>query len=288
MRNSSTVVLSWSRVASATNYEVQVDNNASFSSPEYTATTYNTRAVPSKQLVPGDNHWRVRSRSSSGNSGWVSGSFTIGAVSTPVPHSPTDGAHLAQPSQPPLLTWTGSQGATSYTVVVDADSDLIGAKTYTTKSTSLVVPDPLSVVDWFWRVTANKGSGLTSLPSDVSSFNIDPLDLPQIQYPIDDVNQKIEDVVLDCDAGPGATTYDLQVALDSGFNNIALDVDGVKGSRYSPPVTLNSDQFWWRVRAVDASGQPTPWQESVFGFQRQWPQKPAAVFPVGSVGSPPR
>ena len=45
------------------------------------------------------------------------------------------------------------------------------------------------------------------------------------------------------------------------------------------PTTLNSDQFWWRVRAVDLAGQPTPWTESLFGFQRQWPDKPAGGLP---------
>jgi hypothetical protein len=35
-------------------------------------------------------------------------------------------------------------GRVAYKVEVDADADLIGAKTYTTKTTSLVVPDPLT------------------------------------------------------------------------------------------------------------------------------------------------
>ena len=55
-----------------------------------------------------------------------------------------------------------SQGATSYTVEVDGDADFIGAKVYTTKNTSLVVPDPLIAGDYYWRVTAAKAAGIVS------------------------------------------------------------------------------------------------------------------------------
>ena len=47
----------------------------------------------------------------------------------------------------------------SYVVTLDGDSDFIGAKAYSTKTTSLVVPDPLTVGDWYWQVTAGQGYG---------------------------------------------------------------------------------------------------------------------------------
>ncbi len=283
VRNSSTAILSWGAASQATQYEVQVDTTADFASPDYSAKTQNTKAVPTKSLIPGKNYWRVRALGKGSPSKWVTGSFTVAPVTTPIPLAPTDGAVLAQPQNPPLLQWSSSQGAVSYKVEVDGDADLIGAKVYTTKTTSLVVPDPLTTGDWYWRVTADKGSGLVSLPSTVSRFDISPLALPQITYPADSVNQAIEDVVLDWTPVPGAKTYDVQVALDDDFNNIALDVKNVFGSRYSPPVTLANDQFWWRVRAVDLSGQPTPWTESLYGFQRQWLDQPQPVYPIGTV-----
>ena len=116
--------------------------------------------------MPGKNFWRVRSLLGSDQSKWVTGSFTVAPVTTPIPLAPADGAALAQPQSPPLLQWSSSQGAISYSVEVDADADLIGAKVYSTKTTSLVVPDPLTLGDWYWRVTAVKGTGLVSLPSD--------------------------------------------------------------------------------------------------------------------------
>ncbi len=286
VRNSSTVILSWAAVRNADAYEVQVDSSSSFSSPDYTAKTVNVRVVPSKNLIPGENFWRVRAVDGSERSAWSEGAFDIAPVTVPVVLAPADGLELDQPDRPPLLQWTPSQGATSYTVLVDADSDMIGAKSYTTKTTSLVLPDPLTVGDWFWSVTASKGSGLVSLPSDVSSFLINPIALPTLTSPDDSVTTAIEDVTLDWEPVPGARSYDLQIATDDGFNNITHEAEGIFGTRYSPKVTVHNDQFFWRVRAVDLAGQQTPWTESRFAFQRQWLDKPSYVYPQGTEASP--
>jgi hypothetical protein len=285
-RNDSTIVLSWSPVTKASAYQVQVDTSSNFSSPDVSVSTVNTHYVPTKTLPQGTVYWRVRSVQGGIDSGWSKSTSTVSPVGSPQPISPADGAHLQQPQEPPLLRWSPVQGATSYTVQVDGDVDMIGASSYTTKGTSLVVPVPLTTGDWYWTVTASKGAGLTSLPSAIQQFNIDPLAAPQITYPVDDINQSLEDVALDWTPVPGAKTYDLQVALDQDFNNITLTVTGIKSTRYSPPTTLNSDQFWWRVRAVDLAGQQTPWTASLNGFERTWPETATPVFPLGAAGSP--
>jgi len=284
--NATTHILSWSPVAKATSYEVQVDDSSAFDSLNFTATTVNTQIVPTKVLPSGDLFWRVRTISGSTRSAWSQGSFSEDPINAPVPLSPIDGDTLNQPQDPPLLQWSPVQGATSYTVQVDGDADMIGAKSYTTKSASLVDPDPLTAGDWFWTVTASKGSGLSSLPSDVASFNINGLPAPQIVYPVDDINQTLEDVVFDWTPVPGAKTYDLQVATDADFNNTQLTVTGIQSTRYSPATTLNSDQFWWRVRAVDPAGQQSAWTSSLNGFKRVWPDAPQALYPLGSTSSP--
>ncbi len=286
VRNSSTVILSWAKVSKATTYDVQVDTNANFSSPDYTSKTANTRSVPTKALRSGKNYWRVRATVAGQITAWSVGTFEIAQITTPIPLAPENNDVLKQPQRPPLLQWSPSQGATSYVVTVDGDADMIGAKAYTTSTTSLILPSPLTEGDWFWRVRAVKTSDQVSLSSDVSRFEIVGLDAPEITEPVDSVDQEIEDVVVDWTPVPGAAYYDVQIALDDDFNNIANSVTNVQSTRYSPPVTLNSDQFWWRVRAVDVAGQPTPWTESVFGFKRRWPDVPVPVYPLGTEESP--
>ena len=286
VRNATTHILSWSPVTKATSYEVQVDDSSAFDSPNFTATTVNTKVVPTKVLPAGDFFWRVRSISGGTRSAWSKAGLTVEAISAPVPLSPTGGQILDQPQDPPLLQWTGVQGATGYTVQVDGDEDMIGAKSYTTKSTSFVVPDPLTAGDWYWTVTASKGAGLSSFPSQAQQFMVEGLPAPQITYPVDDINQSLEDVVFDWTPVAGAKTYDLQVSTDADFNNIALTVTGIRSTRYSPPTTLNNDQFWWRVRAVDLAGQQSAWAPSLNGFTRNWLEAPQPVYPTGTSGTP--
>jgi hypothetical protein len=279
--------LAWTPVPKATGYQVQVDNDSGFGSPEFTVNTVNFRATPTTALRSGTQHWRVRAVQGTDTSAWREGSFNVSAINVPVPVSPASGANLVQPENPPLLQWQGSPGAASYTVEVDADSDFVGSKSYSTKTTSLVVPDPLGEGDWFWRVTAVKSAGLVSLPSVPLSFNILPLAKPALVSPADSVDTKVSDVVLDWEPVPGARTYDVQISdgptFDPGSTTTAT---GVQGTRFSPRTTLASDQYWWRVRAIDLNGQATTWAQTNFGFNRVFEHQPVAVYPMGSYSSP--
>lgn len=282
LANSSTPVLSWTRPKGVTDFSIQIDNDPSFSSTEVSENTKNTRYVPTKNLSRGTQYWRVRATKNGQSSSWATGSFNVSPVSVPVGTYPPDGAVLPQPDSPPLLRWQTSRGATSYTVEVDGDADFIGAKSWTTKTTSLAVPDALPAGDYFWRVTGSLEGGYNSTPSPTMSFILGALPSPKLTYPVDDINQAVEDVVFDWEPVPGAVTYDLQVATDSTFNNFAYKAENLYGSRYSPPTTLYNDQFWWRVRAVDLAGQPTAWSTARFSFKRQWLDTPAAVSPTGA------
>lgn len=277
--------LSWLAAPGAARYEVQVDDDPGFGSPYGgTVTTVNTTYVPTATLSAEANHWRVRSLDAkSQRSDWVTGTFDVPRVGTPSTTAPSDNAVLAQPGNPPLLTWTASAGADAYLVEVDADSDFVGAKTYSTKTTSLVVPDPLSVGDWFWRVTATKGKDHVSRPSAVARFVIDSIAPPVGVGPLN--NQAVRDIVLDWDPMPGARTYDVQVATDEAFtdgDSMIAEVRGVKGTRYSPPTTFANTTYFWRVRAVDPDGQPTQWRHDRFTFTRDYPFTPRLVHPAAA------
>lgn len=286
--NSSTPILSWTRVAGVDHlYEVQVDDDPGFGSPNYSGTTSNYRIVPSNPLPSGTVHWRVRARSGSSSSAWSTiEEFSVSPPEIPVPLAPTNGALLQQPDSPPLLRWSASKGALSYAVQLDGDSDFIGAKTYTTKSTSFIWPEALGAGDWWWRVTASKAAGIISRPSVEQSFEILPLRLPVLTAPADNFGESVEDVVLDWQPVPGAQTYDVQIALDQNFQNFATTATSVRGTRFSPDVTINNDEFWWRVRAVDTAGQSTPWTESRYSFKRQWLDRATPVWPLGTASAP--
>ena len=226
-----------------TSYEVQVDNDASASPrPDFTAKTTNTKAVPTKALIPGKNFWRVRVRRRRDHVRLGRGQLHRGpGRPRPIPlvsrrTAPCSGSRRARR----CCSGAAARAPSPTRCRSTRDADMIGAKVYTTKTTSLVVPDPLTVGDWYWRVTADKGDrpGQPAL-GDVARFDISAAGrADQITYPPNDVDQAIEDVVLDWTPVPGAAYYDVQVALDPDFNNITDSVTNVRSTRYSPPVTL--------------------------------------------------
>lgn len=278
--NSTTVSLAWNRVPDATTYRVEVDTDPTFGTPDYSTSTASTHAVPNLSLRTGTNHWRVRAVSGSEMSDWAIASFSPSPVDTPVPISPADAEELEQPADPPLLTWSPVQGATEYIVEVDTDDDFVEASTYATKTTSLVVPDPLGAGTWYWRVKASRGSGLVSDPSPARSIVIVPIDVPVLVDPANDSNTEVEDVVLDWMPVAGAKSYEVEVALNDTFTSGLKTWKNVLGTSFSPPQGLNNDQYYWRVRAIDLGGTATPWAESAFNFMRHWPDRPWPVFPL--------
>ena len=287
----STTKFNWNQSAGADRYDVQVDNNLDFGSPEVNITTVNSVYVPEVALQTTTNYWRVRAATGAEKSDWVTGlPFDPPQVSVPIPASPVDGAHLQQPENPPLLSWTPSPGAKSYTVEVASDPDFVNRLTpFTTETTSLVVTQPLSLGDWFWRVIATKGPGVVSEPSNSSSFWIEPLAAPVITGPLGpqpNVSPDVLDVVLDWDKVPGAVGYELQVATNIDFTagSIVEDRTGTQkrlvGTRYSPPITYDNNGYYWRVRAVDTAGNSSGWARSQVDFNRQYELSPELVYPA--------
>ncbi len=274
--DSTTTILSWEHVPNATRYAVTVDGT--------TTSTVNNSFVPSQALPEGNLTWSVTAYTGVEAGPTASSTFSSVRLAAPTLVSPASNAVLAQPTNPPLLTWAPTAGATSYKLEVDGDADFVGAESYTTKSTSMVVPFPLGDGDWYWRVTASKGAGLNSPASEERRFVVAPLPAPVITSPPDDATQSLQDVVLDWAPVPGAASYDVQVSTEADFSQGGALIDsktGILGTRYSPGVTYDNASYFWRVRAIDMSGQATPWTAARSSFTRNWPQRPTAVFPAG-------
>ena len=100
--------------------------------------------------------------------------------------------------------------------------------------------------------------------------------------PPDDANQALTDIVLDWEPIKGAKSYEIQISTDALFpaNTIVDQQPIVYGTRYSPPKTLNNDQYFWRIRATDAAGFQPDWSSRpVWHFKRTWPDQPTLLYP---------
>ncbi|MFC7491408.1 MULTISPECIES: hypothetical protein [unclassified Knoellia] len=293
---SATPTLQWQRVASATRYDVEVSASSSFTPTLFTRSTTNRMIVPTVVLPEGTVHWRVRAVDVSGTSAWASATHTVTAPNAPLPQTPSNtvATVLGQPSDPPLLSWKGVSGATGYQVEVDAtaegatSADFVDASSYSTKSTSFVVPDPKADGTYFWRVRAQLSNGLYTAFSAPWRYKIGQLLAVDNAYPENNDAGAIQDVYLEWDAVPGARTYDLQVSADDQFNTIIDSKIGIKSTRYSPAVTYDNDQYYWRVRARNNLGETFDWSHpkiEIYNFQRNWPEQPVPVHPADSLST---
>lgn len=280
--------LSWGRVAGATSYTVQVDDSPAFDTPEFSVTTVNSRWVPTSPLKDGSVHWRVRAINSAGAGTWTSADIQVSATAAPTPISPIDSVSLAQPNDPPLLTWSPTAGATGYTVQVANDPDFVTAMTsYAVPGTSLVLPNPqpFRQEGYFWRVQAKRDSGgaLTTAWSDPAHYLVGAL--PDVQpHPDMSSGEPMQDVVLKWLPVPGATKYEIKVGLDPDIdNNLVQPPLLVFGTSYSPPTTYKNDQFYWQVRAVNTQGDRSEWPAVPWVFQRNWPERPELIHPANTI-----
>jgi hypothetical protein len=285
-----TVILSWTPSPGAARYSIEISDNVGFTNPLVKDSTASTTYVPTAKLKPGTWYWHVQAVSSANEvSGWTFSDFSVDNVPVPVLNSPSDNQTLVQPNDAPLLTWSmptgaGAAGVDSYKVEV-SNNGFTTAKTYSTKSTSLVVPDPLSLGTWQWRVTAVKSSSplITSSPSDPRSFDIQALAEPEIVGPRNNI--AVTDIVLDWNPVDGAKGYELQVSKTTDFSGALVDSrmgnNMVLGTNYSPPKTWdNNNTYYWQVRAVDAAGNSSEWAKSGTPFKRNYPYAPSLVYPT--------
>ena len=271
--NNTTVTLTWSRVAGASSYDVTVGTE--------TVRTVNNIYVPTKTIPNSVTSWQVRAvGATSETSSYAQGSLVPANVAGPSLLSPTAGATLQQPNDPPLLVWQPVSGAVAYTVSVDADNDFVGATEVRTRSTSLVVPSALTSGDWYWKVSADLGNGISSASSEERRFDVLALADPVMVGPQNNVD--VQDVVLDWNPVVGAKSYEVQVARNNDFTNVVEAKSGIQGTNYSPLVTYDNAQYFWRVRSVDVNDQSTPWSAARSVFTRTYPDVPTLRYPADS------
>ncbi|MFS3129696.1 Ig-like domain repeat protein [Nocardioides sp. Bht2] len=280
--------LSWDRVDGATSYEFQVAANSSFSSLVESSSTTNVSYVPTVGL-PAAGAWRVRSKDASGVSDWAESTFDRVTPAPPALNHPIDGAVIQQPEDSPSLRWQGVAGATGYKVQIGTDSSFSDPTRQieaTTKVPSYLF-SPTTAQEYWWRVAAEVGTGIYTSWSTVSSFRIPGLrsvDITGMSPQHSSPAEYVEDSVFGWEPVPGAVTYQLEVDTDNDFDSLLFQVTGVTGTRYARPATLVNDEYFWRVRGVDAFGIPSDWsQAAVATFRRAWPRQPHLEYPADGV-----
>jgi hypothetical protein len=272
--NDNSPTFRWDNSYVADNYEVWVDNNSNFSSPEILENVTENSYTPTTELHEGSYWWRVRAYKGGSASGF-SDVWTFTVDITP----PTSSVNAITPY------W---QTSTSFTVTASASDALSGvnrvALWYRYSSDNLSWGswtwfDNDMASPWSWTFTSPNGNGYYQFYSrardnagneeaapvaadTICGVDNTPPDAPLLLEPENDA--KTDDntptfrwaAVTDLSL---PVTYTLQVDNDSNFSSPEVNIPGLIENAYTPTSELENGTYYWHVRAVDNAGNTGGW-----------------------------
>jgi hypothetical protein len=262
---------SWAAVAGADRYEFQLAADSGMNSPvlgrgDDQFTTRNTRATVKKTFPNGTYWWRVRALAKDGTpSPWTPPRSIVKAwTAAPALQSPSQGAIMVHPTHPLVLRWSPVPRAAKYIVSIGTDPSL-GTIVNPKDETSGTVYAPRATLlppgTYYWNVTPIDSQGHRGAPSPVQSF--------MWTWPtttltrVDDLMAAAEvfDPNFSWDPIAGAAKYEVEVnpSVDFAPGSKVCCSNPVIGTSLSPVNVLRDNTYYWRVRALDTSGNAGVW-----------------------------
>lgn len=244
--------LTWSSVATATSYHLQVASDSLFTQPVFNDSTIVATSRQVGPLSPGTVYfWHVRAKNEAGT-GQYSSTFRFTTTTAPPPPmliSPPDSATVVP--LPVRFIWSRVAGATSYHLQVATGNDfstIVFQDSAVTDSTRTV-----SSLSWgatlHWRVRSRNASGVSEFsPSRVFTVMLPAPSAPALVYPPDGQSNLVLDTTFRWRQVALGAGYHLQIARDDLFTNIFFQdttlTDTTRRVRLCP-----STPYYWRVRA---------------------------------------
>ncbi len=244
------------------NYIIEYARDAVFSNAIQKTSSVSSFNIAN--IAEGDWFWRVRVEdNNAGFSAWTQGEDFFVDVSAPsVPIILSDDVD----ADSVVLDWSSSTdsgvGLSGYVVQYADNSDFVNAFENTSTSSELSL-DGLGDGVYYWRVKSFDGNGNDSAWSDESSFIVDTI-APSAPTGLFDYLEG-NDVSLtwyaasDTYGGSGVMEYVVEYA---GNSNFASAVEMVVDTNQLQLDNVAYGTYYWRVRAVDYSGNQSSWSVS--------------------------
>jgi len=185
----------------------------------------------------------------------------------PVLSAPANGEMLIRLR--PTFDWSDVAGATSYTIQVSVYSSmsLPSVNTSVTASNYDPTKDLPKNKTLYWRVRANGANGpsawtLVRTLVTPNTPTTPSLSSPALNALLVDLTPRFDWSTSSVSSGAVFSHYQLQVAKDSGFTDLAVNqnISGIDNSEYTLPTNLLvNTQYYWRVRAFNSLGHYSPW-----------------------------
>jgi hypothetical protein len=275
---------SWSSVAGAVKYQLQISTTNAFDAFVYSDSTI-TDTVATVSNLPSSTkyYWRVAALSTYGAGGFsASSAFTTVVIVPAIPSiiAPLNGT--ADVLQPASFQWSASNGAASYRLQVSTDS--LFANLVCNDSTITVANKTLlnlqNVTKYFWRVSAKNSAGSGGFcPTAYFSTGISK---PNPIMPVLNALNQTTTPQLKWSSTLKATKYHLQVSTAPLFGSFVMNDSTLADTVVTLGGLENNTIYFWRVGARYSSGSSGFSQVFSFTTINPPPPVPVPLMPAGS------
>ncbi|MEW6592520.1 MAG: Ig-like domain-containing protein, partial [Candidatus Hadarchaeota archaeon] len=255
----------WDITQAADNFQLQVDNDADFSSPVIDVVVTTSYYSPGAGLQDNLYRWRVKQFRSGDNSAW-STEWTVRidtidpAIPTPV--WPTIGENVNDNT--PFLRWQAppeNSYPLLYYVEISPNKFDITENAWV-QADNWTVENSLSEGVWYWRATARDNAGNTGLPFTWRDFRVDTV-APAAPTLLSPANNGWKNSYPNLDWTSVAENslpvlYNLVIKY---YPSLLLERD-VWTTSDNYLVTLDEGTYQWRVKARDNAGNESSWSEN--------------------------
>ena len=270
--NDTTPSFNWGDVAEAASYTFEIRYNSSLvlSKTGLTISEYTLEAGEAL-TTQGEYWWRAAAVDAAGNEGW-SGDWRFDLDTTPpqVPflNSPNNNSNIN--TTQPYFSWQDVSDRDTFSLQINTDADFSSPEVYKqniNQSDYYLVPDEaLTEGTWYWRVRAVDQAGNASNWSGSWFFVVDttPPSAPSLLSPIDGALTNNYRPTFDWEdvTDPSGVAYWLQIARDVYFYDKQEDRSWIPASTWTMDWDLGDNTWYWRVKAVDGTGNESDWSIS--------------------------
>jgi len=251
----------WNGVENAVRYQIQVDDNEDFSSPEYITAEDNTGRTIDNALAQGIHYWHIRALNQYDTPGdWSeTWSFTISIPpAAPTLINPTN-SFKEEGTVTPSFEWNGVENAIRYQMQVDDNQDFSSLEYVTTEdNTARTIDAALAQGIHYWRVQALNPYDTPGDWSETWSFTISiPPSTPNLLEPAIGQYIYINNLTFKWQNTANTHSYELQVDNNPNFSSPVFDGSTFFSSQTPPGFAQG--QYYWRVRAFNIYGTSGPW-----------------------------
>jgi uncharacterized membrane protein len=293
--NDNTPTLSWTAAGDALSgmilYELWVDDDPNFGSPEVVASTSSTSYGVAVELREGAQYWRVRAVDGAGNaSGWAGAWFIVDVTppAEPTLASPPDGKLDNRRGQ--VFAWTRPEPGLAYHIQIDDEPSFSPPLVHENQAVGENFYTHTFAADgrYYWRVRARDAAGNLSGWSIAFRLTIDtqPPAKPTLLSPENNAVRNTLSTTFTWTRPEPDVTYHIQIDDEPSLSPPFVHENQAVGENLYSLELSSEGTYHWRVRARDAAGNWGEWSDN-FKFTVQLPPglpgRPALLSPSNGV-----